>query len=385
MRSILFMAASLLFAALPAPAQEKPRARDLGVPFDGTPGPLNAITDVAGVEVGHATLVRGDGPLVVGVGPVRTGVTAVFPLGKDSTDSVAAGWSSFNGDGEMTGTIRITEFGELFGPVVLTNTLSVGVAHAAVAEWYRRRVEDEDTLYAFVSPVVAETWDGFLNDIYGQHVTREDVFRALDAARGGPVAEGNVGGGTGMKAYDFKAGIGTASRLAETEQGRFTVGVLVQANYGGRPSLRIAGVPVGRELTDLMPESPASTEVQGNSIIVVIATDAPLLPVQLNRIARRAALGLGRNGSIGTDGSGDLFVAFTTAHRWSYAQTRTRSVEMMTDVTPLFGATVEATEEAIVNALVAAETMRGAGGRVVHALPHDRLREILRKYGRLRE
>jgi D-aminopeptidase len=382
--------AFLAAAAAAAPPGNKPRARALGVPFEGTPGALNAITDVAGVEVGHTTLVSGAGPLVVGKGPVRTGVTAVWPRGKDTPDPVFAAWFSLNGDGEMTGTTWVKDSGLLEGPVMLTSTLSVGVVHQAVVRWgiaksLDFRGDDYPPWLASL-PLVAETWDGTLNDIMGQHVTVEHALAAMDGARGGPVAEGNVGGGTGMICHRFKGGIGTASRRPVTEGATYTVGVLVQANYGSRRLLRIAGVPVGLEITDLLPERPKGDADQG-SIIVVVGTDAPLLPHQLERVARRVALGLARMGSTSGNGSGDLFVAFTTANREA---ARNRSglgrAELIANesLDPLFTATVEATEEAIVNAMVAAETMTGAGGVTVHALPHDRLRAVLEKYNRLR-
>ena len=376
-----FLGASILPTA--THAQNKVRARDLGIPFDGTPGTFNTITDVAGVEVGHATLIRGKGPLNVGQGPVRTGVTAVFPLGKSATEGVTGGWFAFNGVGEMTGTIFLSELGELYGPLMITNTLSVGAVQAAVIEWNRQHIKEPDALYARALPIVAETWDGFLNDIFGQHVTRDDVFQALDSAASGPVKEGNVGGGTGMRTYEFKGGIGTSSRIVTNEQGQFTLGVLVQSNYGRRPQLRIAGVPVGKEIPDLLPEQGAAEKLEGNSIIVIIATDAPLLPVQLDRVARRPALALGRNGSIGMNGSGDIFIAFSTGNRLKFGATKMRQLQMVTDLNPLFEATVQATEEAIVNALVAGETMEGINGNVVHAIPHDRLQKVLKKYNRL--
>lgn len=364
---------------------QNPRARDLGVPFDGKTGKLNAITDVNDVEVGHVTLIRGKGTLTVGEGPVRTGVTAVFPLGKNATDGVTAGWFSFNGDGEMTGTEFLSERGELYGPIMITNTLSVGAVHAALIEWNRQHIKDPNALYARALPVVAETWDGFLNDIYGQHITQEDVFQVLDSASGGAVMEGNVGGGTGMSTYEFKGGIGTSSRIVTTKQGEFTVGVLVQSNYGRRGNLRIAGIPVGKEIPDLMPEKNTVEQINGNSIIVTIATDAPLLPIQLDRVARRAALGLGINGSVGMDGSGDIFIAFSTANRLKAEESKMQQLQMVRDLNPLFEATVQATEEAIINALVAGETMSGVNGNIVHALPHDRLKNILKKYNRLKE
>jgi L-aminopeptidase/D-esterase-like protein len=365
---------------------DKARARDLGIPFDGTPGKLNAITDVAGVEVGHSTIIRGEGPLQVGTGPVRTGVTAVFPLGKASMSGVAAGIAVFNGDGEMTGSHFIEEFGELHGPVSITNTLSVGAVHSAVIEWNRQNVTLEDELYARGTPMVAETWDGFLNDIYGQHVHQADVFRALESASGGPVAEGNVGGGTGMRAFRFAGGIGTASRRVETEFGTFTLGVLVQANFGARSSLLIAGVPVGREITDLLPEDKTPAAPEGNSIVVVIGTDAPLIPTQLKRLARRATLGLGRVGSNGHSGSGDVFVAFSSGNPMTaYLGLEVNELRMLPDMDPLFEATVQATEEAIINALVAATTLSGVNGNTLYALPHERVRQILRQYNRLED
>jgi len=354
---------------------EKPRARDLGVPFEGTPGPLNAITDVAGVEVGHTTLVSGDA--------VRTGVTVVLPEGKRGKNQVFAAWFTLNADGEMTGTTWIEESGILEGPVAITNTHSVGTVHQAVIEWSVRNVEG----LIWSLPVVAETWDGGLNDINGFHVKPEHVFAAIESAHGGAVTEGNVGGGTGMTAYQFKGGIGTSSRLVETDQGRFTVGALVQANYGFRSELRIAGVPVGQEIQDLMPE-PGRPDDGDGSIIIVVATDAPLLPHQLKRIAKRASLGLARNGSIASNGSGDIFIAFSTAHKNIGTEAGgLYDLKMLgnADLDPLFQATVEASEEAVINALVAAETMTGRNGRTVYALPHDRLREVLRKYRRLRE
>jgi D-aminopeptidase len=362
-------------------AAARPRARDLGVPFDGTPGPLNAITDVRGIEVGHSTLVRGAGKLVVGQGPVRTGVTAVLPRGRESTDPVFGGWFSLNGNGEMTGTTWLEESGFLEGPVMITNTHSVGTVRDAVIAWRVRKGAPDTQGYWWSLPVVAETWDGHLNDVNGFHVKAEHAFEAIDRARGGEVAEGSVGGGTGMVCHEFKGGIGTASR--RLPDGPYTLGVLVQCNYGLRPQLRIAGVPVGREI----PEEPAYRAETG-SIIVVVATDAPLLPHQVKRLARRAALGLGRNGSVSGNGSGDIFVAFSTANPAAAVEGQgVRSVTMLPNdaMNGLFAATVEATEEAIVNALVAAETMVGRDDHRVIALPHDRLRATLRKYNRLVE
>src|SRR5213593_2758017 len=383
----------IVASSIQARAPTRPRARDLGVPFDGTPGPLNAITDVAGVEVGHTTIIAGQGKLVVGQGPVRTGVTAVFPRGKTNGDPVFGGWFTLNGNGEMTGTTWLEESGFLAGPVMITNTHSVGIVRDAVIEWLVRKGFEFD----WSLPVVAETWDGALNDINGFHVTKENVFAALDSARGGPVAEGNVGGGTGMICNQFKGGIGTASRRLPADRGGYTVGVLVQCNYGSRARLSIAGVPVGQEIPDLLPcrDSIPGVAVAGRrcadadkgSIIIVIATDAPLLPHQLKRIAKRASLGVGRLGGLGGNPSGDIFVAFSTANLGAAKPDANVSVTMVPNerITPLFEATVQATEEAIVNAMVAAETMTGVNGMRVYALPHDRLRAALRKYNRLVE
>ncbi len=361
------------------------RARDLGVPFDGTPGPYNAITDVDGVTVGHSTIVTGEGGLVVGKGPVRTGVTAVLPRGGDY-DPVFAGWSCLNGNGEMTGTTWVEESGFLEGPVMITNTHSVGVVHDAVIEWMNRQKRNDPSITAqsWSLPVVAETYDGRLNDINGFHVKRHHVYEALNGAANGPVEEGNVGGGTGMVCHRFKGGIGTASRRLTDEEEGYTVGVLVQANYGSRELLTIAGVPVGREIPDLMPLISEAKE-GGGSIIVVVATDAPLLPHQLKRLARRAPIGISKVGGIGSDGSGDIFIAFSTANPGAYGKEKVSEVRMLSNDrnSQLFLATVQATEEAIVNALVAAETMTGINGNTVYALPHDRLVEVLRKYNRL--
>ena len=377
--SVLF--AFCLFAIIPAAAQTAPRARDLGVPFEGIPGPLNAITDVKGVEVGYRTLISGEGKLQVGVGPVRTGVTAIFPRGKSAVDPVFAGWFTENGNGEMTGTSWVEESGFLYGPVMITNTHSVGVVRDAVIKWQLSHgaltpLEDWWSL-----PVVAETWDGELNDINGFHVKPEDAFAAMEDARTGPIAEGNVGGGTGMICFEFKGGSGTASRKLPESFGGYTVGVLVQCNFGTRPLLRIAGVPVGQEI----PKD--SRRDDTGSIIVVVATDAPLLPHQMKRIARRVTLGLGRLGSISGNGSGDIFIAFSTANPGAGMAKRTASVDMIVNeqLGALFEATVQATEEAVVNAMIAAKTMTGINNNTVEALPHDRLRAVLKKYDRLIE
>jgi len=365
----------------------KPRARDLGVPFDGTPGPLNAITDVNGVVVGHTTLVSGEGKLQIGKGPVRTGVTAILPRGKDTmSNPVFAGWWSLNGNGEMTGTTWLEESGFLEGPVMITNTHSVGVVRDAVIRWRVNHGQPDPTGYWWSLPVVAETWDGWLNDINGFHVKPEDAFHAIDSAHGGAVEEGNVGGGTGMICNEFKGGIGTSSRKFEIKGASYTVGVLVQCNYGARPNLRIAGVPVGKEIPEEAAYSSASfSELDRGSIIVVVATDAPLVSHQLKRLARRVSLGLGRNGSISGNGSGDIFVAFSTANSGAAGADHVVDLKMLPNdlIEPVFASTVQATEEAVINAMVAAETMTGIENHKVIALPHDRLREILRKYNRL--
>jgi L-aminopeptidase/D-esterase-like protein len=374
-----YLAASL-FAGILCSAQTKPRARDLGVPFDGTPGANNAITDVKGIEVGHTTLISGNGKLKVGEGPVRTGVTAIHPRGKNANDSVFAGWFTLNGNGEMTGTTWLEDSGFLNGPIMITNTHSVGVVRDAVIAWKVKRGEPDMEGYWWSLPVVAETWDGYLNDINGFHVKPEDAFHALDVAHSGPVEEGSVGGGTGMICNEFKGGIGTSSRVLDTKSGGYTVGVLVQCNYGRRDQLRIAGVPVGKEI----PDHAVYAEDVG-SIIIVVATDAPLIPTQLKRVARKASLGLGRDGSYSGDGSGDIFVAFSTANPGAAQSKGTRDLRMLPNdsLDPLFLATVQATEEAIINAMVGAETMTGIDGHTAIGLPHDRLREVLKKYNRL--
>ena len=359
------------------------RARALGIPFDGSPGKLNAITDVAGVEVGFTTLISGEGKLEVGKGPVRTGVTAVIPRGHDSlNDPVYAGTFSLNGNGEMTGTAWVEESGFLEGPVVITNTHSVGVARDAVIAWRLAHGAADKTGYWWSLPVVAETWDGWLNDINGFHVKPEDVAHALDSAKSGPVAEGSVGGGTGMICYEFKGGTGTASRVLDKKEGGYTIGVLVQANCGRRPQLTIAGVPIGKEIPGSV--YPKDT----GSIIIVVATDAPLLPDQLKRLARRASLGLARTGSISGNGSGDLFIAFSTANPGAASPEKpTQTVQTVPNdlLDPIFEATVQAVEEAIVNALVNNQDMTGRDGHRVDALSHDRVRELLRKYNRLND
>ena len=382
------IAAVICAATATGGAQAKQRARDLGIPFDGTPGPLNAITDVAGVEVGMTTLIAGEGPLKVGAGPVRTGVTAILPRGRNGREQVFAGWFSLNGNGEMTGTTWIEESGFLEGPVLITNTHSVGVVRDASIKW---SVDHGRTAQAWSLPVVAETWDGFLNDINGFHVKPEHVFAALDGARGGRVGEGNVGGGTGMRCYGFKCGTGTASRKIAAALGGYTVGVLVQANHGTRELLRVAGVPVGKEIPEpaagRAADASRANDALGEtgSIIIVVATDAPLLPHQLKRLARRASLGLARTGSVSSNGSGDIFIAFSTANAGAAEANATSQVTMLSNarIGGVFEATVEATEEAIVNALVAGETMTGADGHRIEAIPHDALVAAMRKYNRV--
>jgi len=389
-RSVLVWAFLAAVFPLLSQAQEsvkKERARDLGVPFDGTPGKLNAITDVPGVEVGHTTLISGEGKLQVGKGPVRTGVTAVLPRGKSSmSDAVFAGWFSQNGNGEMTGTTWVEESGFLEGPVMITNTHSVGVVRDAVVQWRVEHGKPDPTGYWWSLPVVAETWDGYLNDINGFHVKAEHAFQAIQSAHGGGVEEGAVGGGTGMICNGFKGGIGTSSRKLDAKDGGYTVGVLVQCNYGSRQNLRIAGIPVGREISSEDPYAYQPSEIsERGSIIVVVATDAPVLSHQLKRLARRVSLGLGRNGSISGDGSGDIFIAFSTANPHAEGGKTLVDLKFLPNdaLDPVFAATVQATEEAIINAMVAAKTMTGIENHKVIGLPHDRLREVLKKYNRL--
>ena len=386
--------------AASAAGADKPRARELGlVPLvGGTPGALDAITDVPGVEVGQTTLVSGEGRLVVGKGPVRTGVTVVHPRGRSSNDPVFGAWFTLNGNGEMTGTTWLQESGVLEGPVAITNTHSVGVVRDAILQWQASR----PGLQPWGLPVVAETWDGVLNDINGFHVTAAHAIAALDGARGGPVAEGNVGGGTGMVCHGFKGGIGSSSRKLSDTDGGYTVGVLVQCNYGLRRDLRVGGVPVGEEIPDQLPcislsdaplgdgmkrcsDAGPARDLDQGSIIVVVATDAPLLPHQLKRIATRPALGIGRMGGRGNNSSGDIFVAFSTANPGTSAAKDAARVLMLPNdrINPLFAATIQATEEAILNALLAADSMTGADGARVTALPVDRMLAALRKYGRL--
>ena len=416
--ALLLVDSGLLFAqSVDGHRTAEPRARDIGIPFDGTPGPLNAITDVAGVEVGYKTLISGEGKLVVGKGPVRTGVTAILPRGKRGKAGVFAGFFSGNGNGDMTGTHWIEESGVLETPILITNTNSVGVVRDAAIAWMVQRNQPGDFWY----PVVAETADWLLNDIKGQHVSAQDALDALNSAKGGLIEEGNVGGGTGMICNGFKGGTGTSSRKLDAHDGGFTVGVLLQCNYGRLPQLRIAGIPVAREMQIRQKRcvqkqlTPATLDSDGTvapvcgadklsaadgpktrdvgSIIVVVATDAPLTPDQLKRLARRVPLGLGRAGAIEMNGSGDIFLAFSTANlgadngnsdedadRPHAPKSVTIQRLVSWEMDPLFAAVTQATEEAVDNALIAAKTMIDPNYWVVQALPQDQLKAILRKH-----
>ena len=368
----------------------RPRGRGLGIPFDGRPGPLNAITDVAGVEVGHVTLIDGDGPLVVGEGPVRTGVTVVLPRGMAGVgDPCTAGWYSLNGNGEMTGTTWIDEVGLLTLPVAITNTHAVGACHRGLVQWVARN--RPDLAAAWLLPVVAETWDGYLNDINGDHVHSDHVDLAIANATSQLPAEGSVGGGTGMNCYSFKGGSGTSSRIVPHGSTDFTVGARVQANFGSRAELRIAGVPLGRELaadnpietTDWYERDGRRAGTSGaGSVIVVIATDAPLLPGQCKALARRVPLGLARTGTSGGHFSGDIFLAFSTGNSGQVGSRMPTSPATDDDIEslqfipwgrldPFFEAVVQAVEEAVVNALVVNADMIGRDGHRSPGLPHE--------------
>lgn len=368
---------------------QKPRARDIGIPFDGVTGKYNAITDVKGVEVGYSTIISGNGKNILGKGPVRTGVTAILPRGKNN-NPVYANWYTLNGNGEMTGTTWLTESGFLETPIMITNTNSVGVVRDAVLKWFvDKHWYKEDFWYTY--PVVAETYDGFLNDIYGFHVKESNAWEALDSARTGSLKEGNVGGGTGMMCLGFKGGTGTASRIVKIKDSSYTVGVLVQSNFGRKKSLTIAGVPVGKELMDTLNNElklpPQHYRKEGDgSIIVVVATDAPLLPHQLKRIAARVSLGIGIVGGRGTNGSGDIFIAFSTANANAFQRKDFTKVDALPNdlIDPLFEATVQAVEEAIINAMVAAEAMEGVNGNKSYALPHQLVIDLLKKYNRIK-
>ena len=367
---------------------QKPRARDLGIPFLGMPGKYNAITDVKGVEVGYSTIISGQGKNIRGKGPVRTGVTAILPRGRNN-NPVYANWYSLNGNGEMTGTTWITESGFLEGPIMITNTNSVGVVRDAVLKWFvKTGWYKEDYWYTY--PVVAETYDGDMNDIYGFHVKETHAFEALDGAKSGAIKEGNIGGGTGMMCLGFKGGTGTSSRIVTIKDSTYTVGVIVQSNFGTKRQLTIAGVPVGEELKDTLNneiKGPPSYKQEGDgSIIVVVATDAPLLPHQLKRIVTRVSLGIGAVGGRGNNGSGDIFIAFSTANPTAFQRTESANVNVLPNdlLNPLFEATVQSVEEAIINAMVAAETMEGINGNKSYALPHKKVISILKKYNRLK-
>ncbi len=368
---------------------QKPRARDIGIPFDGTTGTFNAITDVKGVEVGYSTIISGQGKNVLGKGPVRTGVTAILPRGK-TNNPVFANWYSLNGNGEMTGTTWITESGFLETPIMITNTNSVGVVRDAVLKWFVEKHWYKENFW-YTYPVVAETYDGFLNDIYGFHVKENNAYEALNSATTGLLKEGNVGGGTGMMCLGFKGGTGTSSRVIKIKDSTFTVGVLVQSNFGAKRNLTIAGVPVGKELKDtlnsVLNAPPVHYRQEGDgSIIVVVATDAPLLPHQLKRIAARVPIGVGKVGGRGENGSGDIFIAFSTANASAFQREKFSKVDELPNdlINPLFEATVQAVEEAIINAMVAAETTEGINGNKAYALPHKLVIDVLKRYNRVK-
>tara|TARA_B100001996_G_scaffold381691_1_gene371655 strand:+ start:801 stop:1958 length:1158 start_codon:yes stop_codon:yes gene_type:complete len=367
---------------------QKPRARDIGVQFEGTPGRFNAITDVKGVEVGHSTIIIGSGKNEIGKGPVRTGVTAIFPRGK-KFNPVYANWYSLNGNGEMTGTTWITESGFLETPIMITNTNSVGVVRDAVLKWFVDTNWYGDDQWWYTYPVVGETYDGFLNDIYGFHVQEKHVYEAIENAKSGPVAEGNIGGGTGMLTLGFKGGIGTSSRKVKINSKTYTLGAIVQSNFGSKRNLTISGVPIGKELKDTLNlvfnAPPANKRQEGDgSIIVIVATDAPLFPHQLKRIAHRIPLGIGAVGGRGSNGSGDIFLAFSTANPKAFNRKNSGTVKTFPNdkISPLFEATVQVVEESIINAMIAAETMEGINNNKIYALPHGKLMEILKKYNR---
>jgi L-aminopeptidase/D-esterase-like protein len=366
-------------------AQSKTRAREFGIPFDGQTGMYNAITDVKGVLVGYTTKIEGKGKEQTGKGPIRTGVTVILPKGK-SNEPVPAGWFCLNGDGEMTGTTAIDEYGLNYGPIGITNTNSVGVVRDAIGEWNIKNFSKGDFIdFSFGLPVVAETFDGILNDINGLHVKKEDVFEALDSAQSGTIEEGNVGGGTGMSLFLFKGGSGTASRVIAIDTAKYNVGAFVQGNFGGRKDLVISGAPIGKELLSARPL--ITTKEKDGSIIVVLATDAPLLPMQLKQIAKRASLGVARTGGLGRNSSGDIFIAFSTvAPKMNEMETmETWQSIPKEQMDKLYEAAVQTTEEAIINALMAAETMEGINGNTLYEIPKNELKELLIKYNRFNE
>lgn len=377
---------TLFASAVLVTAQTKPRARDLGVPFEGTTGKNNAITDVPGIEVGYKTLISGSGKLEPGKGPVRTGVTVILPKGKTPKNYPIA-WYNLNGDGEMTGVANVEDYGLGYGPIGITNTNSVGTVRDAIGQWSYRKFSEGDFIdFSFGLPIVAETWDGLLNDINGFHVTKEHVWEALDHAKDGPVQEGNVGGGTGMALYHFKGGNGTASRTFKIDGKEYTLGVFIQANFGGRNDLLIAGVPVGKEIKDYKPIFNDPKRKDG-SAIVIVATDAPLLPSQLKLVAKRVAHGIAKTGTFTSDGSGEMFLALSTAEPATNEKgtMQTWNVIPKEHLNPIFKATVQATEEAIINTLVAAEDMEGINNNKIFGLPHDALQMILKKYNRYKK
>ncbi len=362
----------------------KPRARALGIPFEGRPGPFNAITDVAGVEVGYATLIRGEaGPLVVGSGPVRTGVTAIIPRGKAGASlPVWTGHFSLNGNGELTGSWWIDEVGQSDGPITITNTHSCGIARDATIEWMNRNVQAYGDGPDWGLPVAGETYDGWLNDINGFHVKKEHVFEAIDSAASGPIEEGSVGGGTGMVLYGHKGGSGTASRAVVHDGETYTVGAFVQANFGLRSQLLIAGIPMAEHLP-----GPEPYGEETGSIIAVVATDAPMISHQLKRLARRVSLGVGRGGSISGHGSGDIFLAFTTAGSEALAKdTPYLELSVIPDhrLDPFFEAVIQAVDEAIMNVLAVSEDMAGVDGHLAPALDKERVTAVLKQFGRYR-
>jgi D-aminopeptidase len=389
MPTMNFIKTGLLFIFLPfVLIAQKPRARDLGIPFYGISGKYNSITDVKGIEVGYSTIISGKGKNIRGKGPVRTGVTAILPRGK-TNNPVFSNWYSLNGNGEMTGTTWLTESGFLEGPIMITNTNSVGTVRDAVLKWYvKKGWYQEDFWYTY--PIVAETYDGFLNDIYGFHITESNAYEALDSAKTGWIKEGNVGGGTGMMCLGFKGGSGTASRVVRIKDSTYTLGVFVQANFGRKRNLTIAGVPIGIELKDTLNNefkaAPSYRQEGDGSIIAVVATDAPLLPHQLKRIAQRVSLGIGAVGGQGTNGSGDIFLAFSTANPTAFQREAFSIInELPNDlIDPLFEATIQSTEEAIINAMVAAETMEGINGNKSYALPQKMVIDLLKKYNRIK-
>ena len=384
---LTIVALVLIWSASLGQEQKTKRARDLGIPFNGITGEFNNITDVPGVLVGYKTIIQGEGKLIEGKGPIRTGVTVVIPAGKDQRKAIPAAVYSHNGDGELTGSHYINDYGFLPSAIIgITNTNSVGIVRDAIGEWQVKnfaKLGSED--FRFGLPVVGETYDGGFNDINGLHVTKEHVFEAIDSSRAGIIEEGNVGGGTGMWLYEFKGGTGTASRVVEIDSTEYTIGVLTQANFGYREDLMVVGVPVGQHITDLQPVF--NEPKQDGSIIVIVATDAPLLPIHLKHIARRVTNGIARTGGFAGNGSGDIFLAFSTYQPAFNASFSKMSLSVLPKwyLDPIYKATVEATEEAIINALIAAETLEGANDNIMFECPEDRLINILKEYNRIKD